>query len=33
MEGAQDALRELSDLESLAANWRRRALQLLDGMA
>ncbi|CAN1495230.1 6-N-hydroxylaminopurine resistance protein [Sphingomonadaceae bacterium] len=33
MAGAQDALRELSDLESLAANWRRRARQLLDGMA
>jgi MOSC domain-containing protein YiiM len=30
--GAKDMLRELSNLECLAANWRQRARQLLDDM-
>ena len=30
-EGADAALRELADLEALAANWRARAVQLLGG--
>jgi hypothetical protein len=28
-EGAGGALRELADMEALAANWRARAVQLL----
>ena len=28
-DGAADALRELADMETLAANWRARAMQLL----